>query len=134
MSSFSLSFRTGKEGCPQAVRWSRLPAPTSFVYQKEKEKRNGKVISVSLFCVRIRYSGYCHCEAGKARCGNPFSFMNERAKKDELSIPPAALQCSFSLREKRKMLPTAWVLIRGVFPEGWIFLCANPSSPSGEDT
>jgi len=37
---FFFSYR--KEGCPQAVRWSRLPAPTS-AEQKEKEKRKFKL-------------------------------------------------------------------------------------------
>ena len=102
--------------------------------KKRKKSEMEKINPVSLFCVEIRNSGYCHCEEGKARRGNPFSFMNERAERDELSIPPAALQCGFSLREKRKILPIAWGLIRVAFPEGWISLCANPSSPLGEDT
>ena len=45
LSSFSLSFPAGKEGCPQAVRWSRLPAPTS-AEQKEKEKQKFKYVFI----------------------------------------------------------------------------------------
>ena len=66
LSSFSFFFSYRKEGCPQAVRWSRLPAPTSFVYQKKKEKiklKYGK--GICLLWRADAMQSICHCGEGR---------------------------------------------------------------------
>ena len=96
---FPLLFFLKKEGCPQPVRWSRPPAPTSTIYQKEKEKTRERRSLKKLLYMHYPKSR----TTGAAFCIGRICFFYNGGEGERRAMPPRFRE--YALFSRRENIP-----------------------------